>query len=84
MALPVWDLRCARCRIIEPRPAPALTVPEAAALLRSHRCDATPREVWMQPVGNYRGPRELLNQALDRAIVWRSPGGRVSTRLVGM
>ena len=73
MALPVWDLRCAKCRLIEPRPAPALSVAEAAALLRSHRCDATPREVWVQPVGNYRGPRELLNQALDRAIVRRSP-----------
>ncbi len=59
MALPVWDLRCARCRIIEPRPAPALSVPEAAALLRAHQCDATPREVWVQPVDWARKPRAM-------------------------
>lgn len=67
MALPVWDLRCERCRIIEPRPVPALTVPEAAVLLRSHRCDATPREVWVQPVDWSRKPkaaRDRLAQAV--------------------
>ncbi len=55
--LPVWDIRCERCRIIEPRPAPALSVPEAAALLRSHRCGATPQEVWAQPVNWARKPK---------------------------
>lgn len=84
MALPVWDLRCERCRVIEPRPAPALSVPEAAALLRSHRCGATPREVWAQPVNWERKPR-AFRELLERSvIVWRSPGGRVSARLVGV
>lgn len=84
MALRVLDLRCERCGIIEPRPAPALTVPEAAALLRSHRCDASPREVWVQPVNWARKPKALREMLECSVIVRRSPGRRASTRLAGV
>lgn len=75
--IPAWDLRCEKCRLIEPRPAPALSVPEAAALLRSHRCDATPREVWVQPVDGNKN-REIRTRLFRSLLVWRSPGGRAS------
>lgn len=57
--LSVLDLRCTRCGIIEPRPDPVFTAPEAAALLRSHKCSASPREVWVQPVNWARKPKAL-------------------------
>lgn len=84
MTLSVLDLRCERCGIIEPRPAPALSVAEAAALLRSHRCDATPREVWVQPVNWARKPKALREMLERSVIVRRSPGRRASARLAGV